>query len=93
VLAGRPERARRFSMENMEIMKLTPDKKVTTIFYFFSGFDLEQISSQLRMRIGFWGYSYRYRYIEVIPAKGRSQVATPTVQSLDHSANLSHKIF
>lgn len=28
-LGRRPERARRFSMENMEIMRLTPDKKVS----------------------------------------------------------------
>jgi len=30
-IAERPERARRFSMENMEIMKLTPDKKVCSL--------------------------------------------------------------
>ena len=34
-LAERPERARRFSMENMEIMKLTPDKKVRSVLIVF----------------------------------------------------------
>ena len=38
-LAERPERARRFSMENMEIMKLTPDKKVRSVLIVFYSHD------------------------------------------------------